>query len=215
MTNDDTQSDNHSELLDSIADIIVRNGIKATSMDSIASSLHISKRTLYEIFGSKKEMTIHVLEALHRKICSDHARLFKETDNVLEAILLSFLKHRDFMSKANVEFFSDMDSLFAEAKVHSAESRLALIDNIVGMLRRGVEQGYFRSDLNLSVQCRMLLIQMESLKRMEELFPPDISLLDAYDSVSIGFMRSLASPKGMKTIDHFINKLYDKTITDK
>ena len=210
MTNENQTSDAKARLLDSIADILIRNGIKATSMDSIASTLHISKRTLYEIFGSKAEMVTQALSALHLRMRMEHTHIFESTENVLEAILLSFLKQRDIMSKLNVDFFSDMDSLFAEAKMHSKESKQEFIDNIVAMLRKGVEQGYFRDDVNLNVQCRMMLIQMESLKRMEELFPPDITLLDAYDTVSIGFLRSMASIKGMEMLDQLTRKLYDK-----
>lgn len=205
----------HANLLDSISEILIRNGIKATSMDFIASSLHISKRTLYEIFESKTEMVTFALGALHQKMCKEHSEIFESTDNVLEAIVLGFLRQRDFMSKVNVDFFSDMDSLFSEAKVNSKESKQNLVDNIVDMLLKGVEQGYIRSDINLNVLCRMMLIQMESLKRMEELFPPDITLLDAYDTVSISFLRSIASAKGLRMLDPLIKKLYDKTITDK
>lgn len=215
MTKDRPITEANSKLLDSISDILLRNGIKATSMDFIASSLHISKRTLYEIFDSKTEMVTLALRSLHDRMCKEHTEIFQTTENVLEAILLGFMKQRDFMSKVNVEFFSDMDSLFAEAKMHSKESKKKLVDNIVEIMRKGVEQGYFRDDINLTVQCRMMLIQMESLKRMEELFPPDISLLDAYDTVSISFLRSMASVKGMEILDRLIRKLYDKTITDK
>ena len=215
MNNEIQTSEARSKLLNSISDILLENGIKATSMDFLASSLHISKRTLYEIFGSKTEMVTQALTALHNRLCMEHTKIFESTENVLEAILLSFLKQRDIMSKLNVEFFSDMDCLFAEAKLNSKESKQQFIDNIVAMLHKGVEQGYFRADVNMTVQCRMMLIQMESLKRMEELFPSDISLLDVYDTVSIGFLRSMASVKGMEMLDQLTHKFYDKTITEK
>lgn len=210
MNNEIQTSEARSKLLNSISDILLRNGIKATSMDFLASSLHISKRTLYEIFGSKTEMVTQALTALHNRMCMEHTKIFESTENVLEAILLSFLKQRDIMSKLNVEFFSDMDCLFAEAKLHSKESKQQFIDNIVTMLHKGVEQGYFRNDVNMTVQCRMMLIQMESLKRMEELFPPDITLLDVYDTVSIGFLRSMASVKGMEMLDQLTRKFLTK-----
>lgn len=207
--------ENYTSLLNSIADILTENGIKATSMDLIASSLHISKRTLYEIFGSKTEMVTQALSALHHRMCGEHIQIFSSTDNILEAIILSFHKQRDLLSRANVDFFRDMDSHFAEVKRNSSKSKQDFISNIVEMLKKGVEQGLFRDDVNMTVQCRLMLIQMESLKRMEELFPPDITLLDAYDSVSIGFLRSIASPKGMELLDSLIKKLNDKTITEK
>lgn len=45
----------YDSLINGIMMILLQNGLKATTMDSIASALQISKRTLYEIFSSKTE----------------------------------------------------------------------------------------------------------------------------------------------------------------
>ena len=47
---------------------------------------------------------------------------------------------------------------------------------------------------------------MESLKRFEQTFPSDITLLDVYDTVCVSFVRGIASEKGMKVIDKFLSK---------
>ncbi len=215
MTKDRLTPEAYSSLLDSITDILMQNGIKATSMDFIASTLHISKRTLYEVFGNKNQMVSECISALHERIKKEHSAIFESTENVMEAILLHFVKQRDFLSKTSVEFISDMDALYAQTEIHTAESRQLFLDNFVAIMRKGVEQGYFRSDVNLRVQCRMMHIQMESLKRMEELFPSDITLLDAFDSVSIAFLRGIASLKGLEMLDQLTSKLYNKTIKEK
>lgn len=56
MTREDMTPEAYEELLESITDILLRNGLKATTMDSIAASLQMSKRTLYEIFDNKSQM---------------------------------------------------------------------------------------------------------------------------------------------------------------
>ncbi len=70
----------------------------------------------------------------------------------------------------------------------------------------GVEQGVFRQDVNYPITLRMMSIQMESLKRMEEFFPPDVKLQDALDTIIVGFLRSIASPKGMEILDDIRKK---------
>lgn len=47
-------------------------GIKAVHMDDIASSLSISKRTLYELFGDKEELLLEVFRFYRR--CIVYAR---------------------------------------------------------------------------------------------------------------------------------------------
>ncbi len=205
----------YSALLTSIADILIDNGIKATSMDYIAASLHISKRTLYEIFGNKTHMVTQALISFHQRMCREHTEIYNTTENVLEAALLSFRKQRDFLSRVNVDFFKDRDSVFAEVKFRSTQSKQDFVDNIAAILNKGVEQGLFRSDLNLALNCKLMLVVMESLKRMEEFFPPEVTLIDAYDATSIGFLRSIATVEGHKMLDQMITKISDKTITDK
>ena len=50
----------------------------------------------------------------------------------------------------------------------------------------------------------MMEIQAESLKRMEDLFPPEISLVEIFDTMSLGFLRSIASEEGHRMIDRYL-----------
>lgn len=211
MTREAMTPEAYSALLESITAILMKNGLKATTMDSIATALQMSKRTLYEIFESKSVMVREVMSSLHRRLCEKHKEIFQSSSNVLEAILLSFLHHRDLMSEANVAFFRDMDSHFSDARIHSDDSRKHYHEDLVSLMRQGVKEGYFRKDINYMVQCRMMSIQMESLKRMEELFPPDITLLEVYDSICISFLRGISSPKGLEILDGLLEKHNFKT----
>lgn len=211
MTREDMAPGAYEALIDSIGELLYRQGLKATTMDSIAAALQISKRTLYEIFTSKNEMVILAMEASHRKHTAKVREIFTSSANVMEGILRGFLYHRDQMSKANVYFFRDMDSLFAEAREHSTMNKKEFIENFVKVFKQGAEEGFFRKDVNFMLQCRLLWIQMESLKRMEEFFPPDITLLEAYDSICISFLRAIATPLGMHMLDNVVTSLQNQT----
>lgn len=51
----------------------------------------------------------------------------------------------------------------------------------------------------------MFRIQMESLKRMEEFLPQDVTLNEAFDTISISFLRSIASQEGAKILERIKN----------
>lgn len=53
MKQEETLATSHKSLIDSILEIMIKNGIGRTTMDHISSTLKISKRTLYEIFQAK------------------------------------------------------------------------------------------------------------------------------------------------------------------
>ncbi len=216
MTREDMSPGAYDALIDAIGQLLLKQGLKATTMDSIASALQISKRTLYEIFNSKNEMVLSALEASHKKHTANLKEIFNSSANVMEGILRGFLYQRDEMSKANVDYFRDMDSLFSEARQFSSAQKKKFLENYVKVLQQGAEEGYFRKDVNFMLQCRLLWIQMESLKRMEEFFPSDITLLEAYDSICISFLRAISTPIGMLMLDKMVPSL-DKpnTQTDK
>lgn len=66
---------------------------------------------------------------------------------------------------------------------------------------KGVEEGVFRPNIDYRIIIRLFMIQMESLKRMEENFPPDVTLLEAYETASTALLRSIATPKGLEILE--------------
>lgn len=190
--------------------IIMEKGLKSATMDGVAASLGISKRTLYELFDSKQEMITAVLEAARKKNMEFLSATFEESPNMMEALIKVFRHTRDVIGSINVEFYRDMDRLYKDNRADFDKTYEMRNAEMERMYRRGVEQEMFRPDVDFSVQCRAMSLQMEALKRIEELFPPDITMERVYDAITISFLRSIASPKGMGILDQYtknINKI--------
>lgn len=201
MQRSDLKEKDYQNLIDRILPIILHKGLKSTTMDVVAASLGMSKRTLYEIFGSKSEMLKRALEALDRNNNEFFRKAFEQADNVMEAFIEVFKYNRDFVGAINVDFYRDMDRLYKDCREDYERTRAKRHEEMFRMFRLGVEQGMFRPDVDYTVHSRMVGLQMEGLKRIEELFPPDITLLRVFDSIIIGFLRSIASEKGMEVLN--------------
>ena len=201
MKREETNREEQTEILDIICVELMKHGLKATTMDSVAAALKISKRTLYEIFESKEAMFRAAGDYFHNKLEKEYNKIFSNSPNVMVAILKCFELNRNLMSKLSIEFIRDINEL-SEKNSESNEVKRAKANMLMyNLLDKGKEEGYFRKDVNLMVQLRMFRIQMESLKRMEELFPPDITLLEVFDNITIGFFRSICSPKGLELLE--------------
>lgn len=188
-------------LLEAIFPIILKNGLKATTMDLVASSLSMSKRTLYETFENKEEMLKEVLGYFHSKHIDKIAKIFDESPTIMEAFYHILKTHQKVMGIASSSFFSDMDSAFAKLrKVYDMQSDV-WFDNMLKAIRKGIEQEVFDPEVNYTVLLRMFRVQMESLKRMEEFLPADVTLIEAYDVVLFSFLRSIATTKGLQILD--------------
>lgn len=195
------------ELLTAITTLMQRKGLKGLTMDSVAGYLSMSKRTLYEIFTSKREMVLTAFDYNHKQILRRIQKIFNSSPNVMQAMLGIFMMQRDMMADVSVDFFRDMDDYFPELRKCYHEEQRKDNENIESVYKKGVEEGVFRPDLNFILTVTLLKVQMESLKRMEDNFPQGLTLLQAYDGIIAGFLRSIASPEGMLMVDEVVNNL--------
>lgn len=205
----------YAELLDRIFQILAEKGISATTMDLVASRLSMSKRTLYEIFDSKDQMLVELLNRLHEEMSKRINKVIREAGNMMEALANVFLLHQRMMQMINVQFFIDMDRRCHKFRKHYELNSRKWMDAMITACRIGVRQGVFRADVNYDVTVRLFDVQMESLKRMEELFPKDITLVDAFNGISLGLLRSIASEKGMRILDGITERLVDSEATER
>lgn len=201
MDNTPTKSRDIGALIDAIYDILLKRGLSHTSMDLLASQLQISKRTLYEIFGSKDDMIRRIFEAKHRASRVHMEKIFRESDNAMVAMLRIVSYHQSVFGSANVAFFRDMEQRAKhlrpdyDHKSHDFEATFGKVYEL------GISQGVFRKTNDYALQMRLLSVQMESLKRMEEFFPPDITFAEACRVIIQSLLRSLATPKGLEILD--------------
>ena len=95
-------------IIDSSLEAFTKHGIKSITMDEIASSLGISKRTLYEVFYDKETL----LEACVLRRQEMEERYLKEIQtvagNVLEVILKLFQYSIEQFHATNKKFFEDI-----------------------------------------------------------------------------------------------------------
>lgn len=207
MQRTDLKGVDYQALLSKIVPILLDKGLKSTTMDTVAAALGISKRTLYEIFESKSNMIREAIGALEEENQKFIATAFENADNVMEAMITVFKHNRDRMHRINVDFYRDMDRLYKSNREDYDRTRKMRNEKMLQLFRLGVEQGMFRSDVDYAVQSQLMGLQMEALKRIEELFPTEISLQRVFDSIIVGFLRSIASPKGMEILDKLTHEI--------
>lgn len=213
MTKEEMGAEAYASLLDSIVRIMLRNGIKATTMDYLASRLQMSKRTLYEIFTDKREMVGEVLRQFHIRQAQMHSRLASESANEAEAMMAIFLRSREMIANMNVDFYNDMDQFYNSENLVSREEQFNYMQNMVNIIKSGQKKGYFRDDMNYVLAFRMMVLQMESLKKVEETFPKDIKLLDVYDAIMMSFMRGISTVKGLEVVDNLLHTHLNRSET--
>lgn len=85
-----------------------KRGIRAVTMDDVSHQLHISKRTLYQLFDTKESLLL----ACQQKAMAEHQQqiehIMAETDNVIEIILSDLQLNMMEIQKFSKEFLNDL-----------------------------------------------------------------------------------------------------------
>ena len=182
-------------------------GIKSVRMDDIATQLGVSKRTLYEMFGDKKELLEECVKYHMSRKHSIMTDMTASAQNVMEeimAIIYSMKRDdKDALLIGNLKkFYPEIyRHLEEEAYRHSFEQLDKLFD-------KGMDEGLFLPDMNKNLALLTLIYTMASLFEKKYYLPgmDNISHRAAFEYIIVNFFRGLATPKGIGIIDELVTK---------
>lgn len=189
--------------------MMMQIGVSSMTMDAIARSCGISKRTLYEQFPDKLTL---ITEALHHDGQLKHDRLekiFNNSENRLDALLNVYAEIRKQVSHTSFALVSDIrrlyPSLYTEFESVQGQNNHYLIE----VLKKGRNEGLVRDNANLDISVQVLNLIIHNPEMANLAYQNDLPLVRVLDEVFINFMRSIATIRGIELIDEFITKLYD------
>lgn len=179
------------------------HGIKSIRMDDIANSLRMSKRTLYEIFEDKETLLRECILYHQEKSQIALEQVVRESKNVLEVILKCYKGSIEMYHRTNKKFFEEIKKY---PQVYEIISKRREEDNAIAtnFLRKGVEQGIFREDINFAIIHALLCEQMHLL--MNSAVSKQFSFLEVYEAIIFTYLRGIATQKGADELDEFIRE---------
>jgi len=179
-------------------------GIRAVTMDMLASQLGISKRTIYEVFSDKDELLKGVLKWMSKKQYEVMTKIFSESDNVIEAIFKMLDLMIDHFQKMSPAFQMDIKK-YHKALVDNPQEMqdLPYYSNNTEVLIRGIKEGIFRSDIDIEITNKCML-EVARLSNDKDVFPPDDFLnKDVIRNFYINYLRGISTPKGLGLINKY------------
>ena len=182
-------------------ELFTTNGIKSITMDEIAASLGISKRTLYEVFPDKETL----LEECILKSQKDGDIFVKEvietSNNVLEVLLRCYQWSIERFHATNKKFFEDIKK-YPKAYQLMKNNRHRSSEDTVNFFKEGVKQGIFRDDVNFAIINLLVRDQLDLLMNSD--ICNEYSFLEVYESIMFTFLRGISTEKGARVLEDFI-----------
>jgi len=186
-------------------DLFFQYGIKSVSMDELASSLGISKRTIYENFKDKEEILSSLLVSLRDERRKVFDSLISDKNNVVE-IFIKIIEIQQSTPICNVKFFEDIQKYYPQANRNIEADKEKNKEFLVKFLQKGIEEGYIREDLNVEVTAFLVEQSTYIYIRATSLEKPLFTFSELFYTMMINFVRGILTEKGIKIIDAYLEQ---------
>ena len=163
-----------------------KRGVKAVKMDEISQGLHVSKRTVYEIFGDKEEL---LLAGMMRQLEENRSKLenFAKTQakNVIDIISYVYKLQMERNGMVGVLFYEEVHKMprFFEA---------------------GAKEGLFRKDVDFNVVMDVGHVMMEEIMH-HQLYRVH-SMQEIYDNYILCLIRGFCTERGLEQLDRALKE---------
>lgn len=196
--------DNQIRIQDQAKTLFMKFGFRSVSMDDIAQSLGISKKTIYHYFKDKDELVKAIVE---QDICDTEAECshcLAIADNAIDEIFITMDNIIKHIKNMNPTILFDLQKFHFESFTKIVEHKNSfLLSFIKKNLKRGIDEKLYRNDLNVEVLSRFRL-EMLFLSFNLDVFPPnEFTLTDVTQIIMENFIFGLVTEKGYQLAIHY------------
>lgn len=191
--------------------LFFRKGIRSVTMNEVSEALGISKRTLYEHFSNKEDLLVQCINLDYQEYLEERKKLEKGARNILEVVhrqfRLTLARLRDIHPSFGDELKKFHPNIWHNQILELQKERDGYSRQVIS---EGIKQGYFREDTDPEIASKLLFAHVHLMSDVE-MFPPErFPRAELFRHIITGFLRSLATDKGLKEMeDLFYNKPHD------
>lgn len=186
-------------------ELFLNLGFKSVTMDDIATRLAISKKTIYTHFANKSTLVeaaafyiFDQISTLIEKIENEKFNPIEETFKIKE-VVSHYLKGEKTSPEFQLKKY--YPSIYAKLDLKKRDIiNTCFKDN----LQRGIEDGFFRKDIDVNLISKFYYLAITAIKN-DELFFED-NMNEAMEYYLEYHIRAIASEKGLQTLNQLLNK---------
>ena len=183
-------------ILNTAMKAFAEKGIRAVKMDDIAESLVISKRTMYELYVTKEDLLYQGVKVYHERQKERLVELSKGKD-LMEILLKVYHMKVEEANATNPQFYDDLVR-YPQVLRYLNREKLNSRENMMRFFERGVQEGYFRDDINYELAARLF----DAIGRYirEERLYKKYSIKEVFKGMPLVLLRGLCTEKGINKL---------------
>jgi AcrR family transcriptional regulator len=179
-------------------------GIKSVTMDDIARHLGMSKKTIYQYYKDKNDLVqILIQSKMEAEVCVMDQNS-TEALNAVDEVFRAVTHMESMLSNMNPILFYDLQKYHPEAWLVFKNFRENSLFKVIRKnLEWGIQEGYYRKEINLDIISRMRIEQVDMA------FNHSLSLVNKYGvfrvmkEITEHYLYGISTPLGNKLIDKY------------
>lgn len=185
-----------STILDETRMLFLRYGIRSMTMDDIARSLRVSKKTLYQHVANKEDLVRQVIERFCREEKAEIDEIEGKAHNAIRECFEIGQTVISILQEMHPSFSYDLEKYYPKAWNSFLEFKEEVLKDVVRNLEKGVEEGLYREDFDPETVAKFY-VQRIDIVFNGELFPPDrFSFPQVYREMFVYHLLGVANEKG-------------------
>jgi len=187
-------------------ELFLTAGIKSVTMDDIARHLGMSKKTIYQFFKDKNELVIALVKKKLQEDEDQMSEIISKSGNVIEEMINMMKCSEEIFSRINPIVIHDMQKYHPDAwKQFQNFKSQVLVHTMEDLLKKGINQGYIRADIDVKIIARMR-VNLVELGFNTNIFPvAEFNTWKVQQQFHEHFNYGICTLKGYKLLNQYKN----------
>lgn len=149
-------------IIETATRLFQQSGIRNVSIDDVCASLRISKKTFYQHFLKKEDLVEEVISSM-MKIHIDFFDKHAKSMNAIDLFIFSIKQAKRTVDQKSYIMWHDLEKYYpALCKRHESFKRDLIRESFERNIIQGIEEGYFRKDLDIEILSHFHTIQIKN-----------------------------------------------------
>jgi AcrR family transcriptional regulator len=207
MENGFEYMENVKKITEKAHDLFFRYGIRGITMDDIAHSLGMSKKTIYKFFGNKDALVEELVDMETQKNTVSCQMLVNISDDAIIELFFLMVYAKRLYFKLNSSIIYDLEKNHRDIYIKLNDYKNGFIyQSIKTSILKGIKQYLYQPDLNVEVITRFFL---ESLVIITDnkIFPVEqFNSNTPAEDIFGHLINGIASSEGIELINKYKNQ---------
>lgn len=177
-------------------------GVKNANMDDVASSMGISKKTLYKHVDNKADLVHKAFELHQCKILTAINSIHEKNENAIDELFEIDLKLCEMLKNRPPFLISNLKKYYpAVWNIMEDIRKKHIFSSVSKNLDKGKKQGLYREEVDSDIIAKLMINTSDALVN-DELFPlTEYNFKNLLQEHRIYHIRGIATPKGINYLD--------------